>query len=66
MLIDANADKTVRNNYGATPRETVMAPFSEMKPVYEMMQQMLDNPAIQDMMKRGAAEGNPMPAMPAY
>jgi hypothetical protein len=41
MLIDVKADKTVRNNFGATPIETVSGPFSEIKPVYEMMQQQL-------------------------
>jgi len=41
LLIDANADKTLRNKFGATPGETVMGPFSEIKPIYEMMQQQL-------------------------
>jgi len=41
LLIDVNADKTLRNNFGATPRETAMGPFSEIKPIYEMMQQQL-------------------------
>lgn len=41
MLIDAKVDKTVKNNYGATPRESVMANFEEVKPIYEMMQQQL-------------------------
>jgi hypothetical protein len=42
MLIDAKADKTIKNNYGATPRETVMAPWAEIKPVYEMIEQQLE------------------------
>jgi len=41
LLIDANADKSIRNNFGATPRETVMADFDDMKPIYEMLQQQL-------------------------
>ena len=41
LLIDVNADKTLRNNFGATPRETVLGPFSEIKPIYQMMQQQL-------------------------
>jgi ankyrin repeat protein len=42
LLIDANADKNARNNYGATARETVMGPFAEIKPIYEMLQQQLE------------------------
>lgn len=38
MLIDAKADKTIKNNFGATPRESVMGPFAEIKPFYEMLQ----------------------------
>ena len=41
MLIDAKADKTLVNNFGATARETVMGPFKDIKPIYEMMQQQL-------------------------
>ena len=41
LLIDAEADKTLVNNYGATARETVMGPFKDIKPIYEMMQQQL-------------------------
>lgn len=40
-LLDANADKTIRNNYGSTPRETVTAPFKDVKPIYDMLQQQL-------------------------
>jgi ankyrin repeat protein len=47
MLIDAKADKTLRNKYGATPREIVMGPFSDLKPVYEMMQQQLSPLGLQ-------------------
>ena len=35
MLIDAGADKTIKNNFGATPRETAAGPFAETKPAYE-------------------------------
>ncbi len=38
MLIDAKADKNQKNYFGATPRESIMGSFSEIKPVYEMLQ----------------------------
>ena len=38
MLIDANADKMSKNNFGATPRESVLGSFAEIKPIYEMLQ----------------------------
>ena len=41
MLLDAGANKMVKNNFEATPRQTVMGPFEEIKPFYEMMQQQL-------------------------
>ena len=41
MLIDAQANKTTLNNYGATAWETVMGPFEEIKPIYEMIQKQL-------------------------
>jgi len=41
MLIDAGADKTIKNDHAATPRESVIVSFTEMKPVYEMIQQQL-------------------------
>ncbi len=41
MLLDAKADKTLRNNYGATPKEMVSTEFSQLRPVYEMLQQQL-------------------------
>lgn len=37
MLLEKNADKTVKNNYGSTAREGVVAPFSQVKDVYDMM-----------------------------
>lgn len=42
MLMDAGADKTIKNNHGATPRDAVIGPFAELKPVYEMLQQQLE------------------------
>ncbi|WP_430965359.1 ankyrin repeat domain-containing protein [Spongiimicrobium sp. 2-473A-2-J] len=42
MLMDAKADKSPQNNFGATARESVMGPFAEIKPVYEMLQQQLE------------------------
>ncbi len=42
MLLDAGADKTIQNNYGATARGSVIGAFSEMKPVYEMIQKQLE------------------------
>ena len=47
MLIDAKADKTIRNNFGATPRESVMGPFVEIEPIYEMLQQQLEPIGLQ-------------------
>jgi len=42
MLIDAGADETIKNNHAATARQSVVGPFAEMKPVYEMIQQQLE------------------------
>lgn len=42
MLIDAGADKTIKNNHAATARQSVLAPFTEMKPIYEMLKQQLE------------------------
>lgn len=47
MLIDAKADKTIRNKFGATPRESVMGSFSEIKPIYEMLQKQLEPIGLQ-------------------
>lgn len=41
MLLDKKADKTIRNKYGSTAYESVAGPYSDVKSVYEMMQQML-------------------------
>ena len=42
MLIDAGANKSIRNNHRATPRESVVGPFAEMKPIYELILQQLE------------------------
>jgi hypothetical protein len=34
-LLEAGADKTIRNQYQSTALESVMAPFEEIKPIYE-------------------------------
>lgn len=47
MLIDANVDKSARNNFGATARESVMGPFSDIKPIYEMLQKQLQPMGLQ-------------------
>jgi len=41
MLLDKNANKTIKNKYGSTPYESVVGPYSQVKSVYEAMQQML-------------------------
>ena len=41
MLIDAEVDKSIRNNFGATARESVMGPFEPVQPIYAMMQEQL-------------------------
>ena len=41
ILIDAKADKSIKNNFQATARESILAPFEQMKPVYKMLQQQL-------------------------
>jgi len=41
MLLDKGADKTIKNKYSATPYESVIGPFSEVKDAYNMMGTML-------------------------
>lgn len=36
-LLVAGADKTIKNNFSATALESMQAPFSEVKGIYEMM-----------------------------
>ncbi len=40
-LLDKGADRNVRNVYGSTPMESVMAPFSEVKEVYDQVSKQL-------------------------
>ena len=42
VLIDANADKSALNNFGATAAQSVSGPFTDIKPVYEMMKMQLE------------------------
>jgi len=37
LLLQKGGDKTIKNKFNATAYESVLAPFSEVKPVYEMM-----------------------------
>ncbi len=37
LLLQKGADKTIKNKFNATPYEGVIAPFKDVKPVYEMM-----------------------------
>lgn len=41
LLLENGADKTIKNKYGATALESVSAPYSEVKSIYEMMQKSL-------------------------
>ena len=41
LLLEKGADKSLKNKYGQTPYETVAGPFSEVKPAYDMMVQVL-------------------------
>lgn len=36
-LINAGADKSLKNNYGSTALEAVLAPFENVKPIYEQI-----------------------------
>ena len=47
MLIEANADTSLRNNFGATARESVMGPFEQVKPIYEMLKLQLEPMGLQ-------------------
>jgi uncharacterized protein len=41
MLLDKKADKTIKNKYGSTAYESVAGPYADLKPTYEMLEQML-------------------------
>lgn len=34
-LVDKGIDKNIKNNYGSTARESVLAPFEAVKPIYD-------------------------------
>ncbi len=36
-LVEKGADKTLKNNYGSTPLETVSGAFSDAKPIYDQL-----------------------------
>ena len=36
MLLDNGADKNLKNNYGSTALESVAAPFSDVKSIYDI------------------------------
>jgi hypothetical protein len=38
MLVNEKVDQSMRNNFGTTALETISGPFTDIKPVYEMMQ----------------------------
>jgi hypothetical protein len=42
MLLKKNADKTIKNKYGATPYESVIGNFADVKVAYDMMGKMLE------------------------
>lgn len=42
LLLAQKANKTIKNKYGSTAIETVSAPFSTVKSIYEQMKQMLE------------------------
>jgi ankyrin repeat protein len=35
ILLDNGVDKNIKNNYGSTARESVLAPFESVKPIYD-------------------------------
>lgn len=41
MLLAKKTDKTIKNKFGATPYESVLGNFADVKPGYEMMEKML-------------------------
>ncbi len=42
LLLDAGANKAIKNKYGATAYESVMVPFKDIKPSYDMMGKALE------------------------
>ena len=41
MLLDKGVDKTIKNKFGSTALESVVIPFNDVKPAYDMMGKML-------------------------
>jgi len=41
LLLEKKADKSIKNKYGATAYDNVAGPFSELKDVYDIMQNTL-------------------------
>jgi hypothetical protein len=41
MLLDKGADKSIQSNFGSTAYQSVSGPYSDVKPVYEMMDKQL-------------------------
>ena len=37
MLLNAGADASIRNNFGSTAKESLIAPFDSVKPIYDQM-----------------------------
>ncbi len=41
ILLENGADKNIRNNFGSTAMESLMAPYADVKPIYDLMGQQL-------------------------
>ncbi len=41
MLLDKKADKTIKNNFQSTAYESMVVPFNDVKPVYDMLGKVL-------------------------
>jgi hypothetical protein len=41
MLLDKDADRTLRNNFGSTPLESVTVPFNNVKVFYDLLNKQL-------------------------
>ena len=52
MLLEAGADKSVKNNFGATALESTQAPFEAVEGIYNMMAQQLKGMGLQLDMER--------------
>jgi hypothetical protein len=47
LLLDKGADKTIKNKYGNTALQNVTGAFTDVKPVYDMMLQLLSPMGLQ-------------------